>query len=162
MTDHRTRGGGMRRARFLLIIGALGLMAAACAETPAPKPTPVAAVKLPPACADFSFPIYFEKGSDQLTTAARAVIDTGVQQTRGCKVSKIEVLGLADADGPRLRNLELSRRRADAVAKALAGEGLPAPVFDIEAIGEAGARAPDGKPEPLRRRTEVVIHASAP
>lgn len=149
----------MRLDVSLTAASAACLVLAACA-TPTGRPAaPPAPARAAPACADFSFPIYFEKGSDQLTASARAVVDASVQQVRGCRVSRIEVLGLADADGPRRRNLDLSRRRADHVAHALAGDGLPAPVFDIEAIGEAGAKAADGKPEPLRRRTEVVIHA---
>lgn len=136
---------------------ASALALAGCASEPMHKtPAPGLAAST---CADFSYPIYFEKGSDQLTAAARAVVDSSVKQVHGCKVSKVEVLGLADADGGKQRNLELSRRRAANVAKALAGEGMPSPAFDIDAIGELGAKALDGKPEPLRRRTEVVIHA---
>ncbi len=152
----------MRLATNVLIASAAGLVLAACETRAVRPPPPAAAVKPAPSCSDFSFPIYFEKGSDHLTVSARAVLDAGVQQVRGCRVVKIEVLGLADADGPALRNLELSRRRANHVAHALEGAGLPTPVFDIEAIGEAGAKAADGKPEPLRRRTEVVIHATPP
>jgi outer membrane protein OmpA-like peptidoglycan-associated protein len=151
----------MRPATHILAATGACLVLIACESQPqrhAPAPSPRAG----PFCADFSFPIYFDKGSDQLTASARAVVDASVRQIRGCRVSKIEVLGLADADGPKLRNLELSRRRADHVARALVGDGLPTPVFDIEAIGEAGAKAADGKPEPLRRRTEVVIHANPP
>jgi peptidoglycan-associated lipoprotein len=150
----------MRRVIGIVSAAVAGLTLAGCAGEPKRLAAPIP--KSAPICADFSFPIYFETGSDELTASARAVVDIGVQQVRGCRVSKIEVLGLADADGPKRRNLELSRRRAARVAKALTGEGLPAPVFDIEAIGAAGARAPDGEPEPLRRRTEVVVHASPP
>lgn len=140
-----------------MTLGAIALLTG-CESAP-PRPVPPPAARAAPVCIDFSFQIYFEKGSDQLTGPARQVLDASVQQVRGCKVTRIEVLGLADADGPRLQNLELSRRRADHVAKALAGDGLPTPTFDIEAIGERGATGPDGKPEPLRRRTEAVIHA---
>ncbi len=147
----------MRSSWKLASSAALALIAAGCATEPMRK-TP-ASVAVVSGCADFSYPIYFEKGSDQLTAAARAVVDSSVKQVHGCKVTKVEVLGLADADGGKQRNLELSRRRASNVAKALAGEGMPTPAFDIDAIGELGARALDGKPEPLRRRTEVVIHA---
>lgn len=140
----------------------LCLLVGACAESAGPdRLKPVAAAPAAPSCSGFSFPIYFGKGSDQLTTPARAVLLSGAGRARGCPVAKIEVLGLADADGPRTRNLALSRRRAATVVKALEGFGLPAPVFDIEAIGEAGAKGPKGAPEPLRRRTEVVIHVNS-
>jgi peptidoglycan-associated lipoprotein len=137
----------------------LCLIGAACTTTPAKRAATVSAA--PRVCTDFSFPIYFDKGSDQLTAPAQAVLNSSALQAKGCLVSKVEVLGLADADGRANRNLALSHRRAARVAAALSAFGLPAPAFDIEAIGEAGAKAADGAPEPLRRRTEVVIHASS-
>lgn len=146
-----------RDIRILPAVAVCLVVGSCASQTRAPAPS------LPrpaPVCADFSFPIYFDKGSDALTASARAVVDSSVEQVRNCRVTRIEVLGLADADGLRLRNLELSRRRAAHVAKVLVGEGLPLPAFDIEAIGAAGAKDPGGEPEPLRRRTEVVIHAS--
>jgi len=142
-------------ARIGWIIGAC-LCAAACSTDKAPIGG--AALGAGP-CTNFSFPIYFEKNSDQLTGPAHAVLDSSGARARACKVTKVEVLGLADADGTAQHNLALSRRRAEIVAQALATYGLPRPAFDIDALGEAGARAVDGKPEPLRRRTEVVIHA---
>ncbi len=146
-------------ARTLILTLAAGSVLAGCANPRVPKPIAVIAA---PQCADFSFPIYFETNSDALTAPARAVLADAAARARGCAVTKVEVLGLADADGPAHRNLILSRRRAAVVAKALVGAGLPGPDFDIEALGEAGARAPDGKPDPMRRRTEVVIHMMTP
>ena len=146
------------RSALTPCLAAAGLFTA-CATPPAPKPL---APSLAPACADFSFPIYFESGSDDLTQAARVVLVDASVSARRCAISRVEVLGLADADGPTHRNLVLSRRRAGVVAKALMEAGLPGPDFDIEAIGEAGARAADGKADPMRRRTEVVIHMTAP
>ncbi len=138
---------------------ALSAALAGCSTTPKPLATPSVA---PVLCADFNFPIYFEKGSDQLTGAAHQEIAYTASRIKGCKIGTIDVLGLADADGRAHRNLILSRQRAQVVAQALAAAGLPAPKFDIEALGESGAVTPDGEPEPLRRRTEVVIHAAPP
>ncbi len=146
----------------LRIAGLLGAILTLADCTHAPSRPPPLSVTPAPTCADFNYPIYFEKGSDELTSQAKLVLASGMKEVRGCTVSKVEVLGLADVDGPANRNLALSRRRAANVAKALEGFGLPAPVFDIEALGETGARAPGGSPEPLRRRTEVVIHVSKP
>ena len=47
------------------------------------------------------------------------------------------------------------------MAEALAGAGLPAPAFDIEAAGAQGAVV-GGVNDPLRRRTEVLIEVVAP
>jgi outer membrane protein OmpA-like peptidoglycan-associated protein len=146
-----------RRSAVLALLAA-GTVAA-CAAPPKPK---VLAPPAPPVCADFDFPIYFEKGSDQLTEAARGEIAYAASRVKGCRLGTIEVVGLADADGAARRNLALSRQRAVAVAKILSLSNLPAPKFDIEALGEAGALTPTGDPEPLRRRTEVIIRASPP
>ena len=140
---------------------ASAFLAASCANTQ--KPVHLAGPPPPPvACADLNFPIYFEKGSDQLTLPARQEMTYASARVKGCTLGAVEVLGLADADGAAHRNLVLSRRRAVVVAEALAVDGLPAPTFDIEAIGKSGAMTEAGEPEPLRRKTEVVIRASPP
>jgi outer membrane protein OmpA-like peptidoglycan-associated protein len=146
-----------RIAKQVMGLGLLSVLAAC--ETPS---RPVPGLAPPPvACADFSFPIYFETGSEALTGVARQEIGYAAERVKGCKLGPVAVIGLADADGPARRNLALSRRRAAVTAAALAAAGLPAPTFDIEAFGEQGAVTPDGK-APLRRRTDVVIRASAP
>lgn len=159
----------MRKATAILMVLTAGL-AGSCA-TPARAPAKRAAAATPrPAspplvtmvCADLSFPIYFETSSDRLTAAAGMVIAESAERLRGCQVSRVDVVGLADADGSANRNLALSRRRAGTVAQALAAAGLPRPAFDIDAVGAVGAVTPDGRPEPLRRRTEVIIRAAPP
>jgi outer membrane protein OmpA-like peptidoglycan-associated protein len=145
------------------VLAALPLLAAGCAKgsKPAPALVPSTAAR-PPVCMDFSFPIYFDLNSGQLTEAARTVVDDAAQRVKGCVLGRIDVVGLADASGGAGVNMTVSRRRAQTVADALSRAGLPRPTFDIDAVGSAGALTPEGQPEPLRRRTEVVIRASAP
>ena len=153
----------MSRSVSLIALLALGPLAA-CATEP-PRPPAGAPPQTPPVaqvCTDFSFPIYFETGSDQLTPAARRVVADAAARVRGCVFGRIDVVGLADADGLASRNLVLSRRRAASVAQALAAGGLPRPEFDIDAVGQIGAVTSAGQAEPLRRRAEVVIRASPP
>jgi peptidoglycan-associated lipoprotein len=148
----------MRPALGIYIAAGLcGLLVAGCAQTRRAKPQ--VAVEPAPICADFSFPIYFENNSDQLGAAAMQVIGDGAARVRGCDIQRVELLGLADATGSARTNLEISRRRAASVAEALVAAGLPRPAFDIGAAGQSGALTPAGAPEPLRRRTEVVIRA---
>jgi outer membrane protein OmpA-like peptidoglycan-associated protein len=109
-----------------------------------------------PVCTDFSFPIYFASGSEQLPPAALQVIDQHAAQVRACQVASVNVTGLADAEGSAERNMELSRRRATVVAQALAARGYPAPTFEVAAAGSAGAATAAGA-TPLRRRTEVSV-----
>jgi outer membrane protein OmpA-like peptidoglycan-associated protein len=148
----------------VVVLAALPLAAAgACARSPKPAPArPTAAAPPAQVCADFSFPVYFEVNSGQLTEAARQVVADAAQRVKGCVLGRIDVVGLADASGGAAVNMSVSRRRAAAVADALSRAGLPRPTFDIDAVGAAGAVTPEGQPEPLRRRTEVVIRASAP
>ncbi len=126
-----------------------------CASTPL-KPMPVASR---PSCTDVVFPIYFAQGSDQLTPTAGQVIGSEAALVQGCRIGYVSVLGLTDAAGGSAQNLDLSRRRAVTVAKALATAGLPAPKFEVNGAGETGAISEHGRPVPLRRKTEVIIHA---
>jgi peptidoglycan-associated lipoprotein len=138
------------------------LVLGACAREP--RAPGAAAISTPPqqVCMDFSFPVYFDTNSGQLTPAAQQVVADAASRVKGCVLGRIDVVGLADATGGAAVNLAVSRRRAQAVADALAGAGLPRPSFDIDAIGAVGATTPEGQPEPLRRRTEVVVRASPP
>ena len=113
----------------------------------------------PAACAAKRFEVYFDQDQARLTTAAREAISLTATQLQGCDVTKVQVLGLADArTGTAASNQSLSERRARSVAEALAGVGLPAPAFEVAAAGAEGAVV-NGVNDPLRRRTEVMIEA---
>jgi peptidoglycan-associated lipoprotein len=134
----------------------------ACAHQPTPKPFSLVRTEPPPPqfCADLSFPIYFATASPALTPTAVAVIADTAARLKGCVVGAPEVFGLADAAGTTRANQDLSRRRAQSVARALTAAGLPPP--NVQALGQAGAVTPSGDPEPLRRRAEVIIRAAPP
>ncbi|WP_158913072.1 OmpA family protein [Caulobacter sp. S45] len=136
--------------------GLIGLAVAGCSTMEPARPAP----KVASTCQDVTFPIYFAEDSDQLTGGAQQVLATAAAQVHGCHIGYVSVLGLTDAQGTPADNLDLSRRRAAVVAAALQGAGLPTPKFEIRALGEAGALTPGGKSVPLRRKTEVAIHAS--
>lgn len=113
----------------------------------------------PQACAPKRFEVYFADSEARLTPAAREAIGMTAAQLQGCDIQRVRVIGLADARGGSTANLTLSQRRAQAVAEALTGAGWPAPAFDVEAAGDAGAQA-GGVNEPMRRRTEVLVEAA--
>jgi outer membrane protein OmpA-like peptidoglycan-associated protein len=119
-----------------------------------------ALVRAPESCVDQTVQVYFEPRSAELTHEGRLVIDTAAQGVRACKVTAVEVLGLADAVGAPAASLELSHRRADAVSQALKAAGLPAAQFQVAAIGQAGAITPEGEATPLRRRVDVTLHVA--
>lgn len=148
----------------LSALGALGaaLLVSGCATAPTSRPAAVAR-NATLVCAEARYPIYFQPSSDQLTRESAQVIGAAAQQVRGCTLGALEVVGLAGSlDGPREQSMELARRRSVVVANALKMAGLPAPSFDLDAVGAASAPAKSGRREPLRRRAEVVIRASAP
>jgi outer membrane protein OmpA-like peptidoglycan-associated protein len=118
-------------------------------------------VKAAPRCVDQTVQIYFEPGAAEVTKEGRAVLAAAAAQSKPCKVVSVEVLGLADASGGADASLELSKRRAQSVTAALTAVGLPAGEFKVAAAGQAGATTTDGKTQPLRRRTDVVLHLAA-
>ena len=118
-------------------------------------------VRAPARCVDQTVQIYFEPDSAAVTQEGRAVLKVAAADSRGCKVAGIDVLGLADAAGAPEANLELSKRRAQAVTEALTAAGLPAAEFKLAAAGQAGAVDSRGDPRLLRRRADVVLHLSS-
>lgn len=116
-------------------------------------------VSNPAACGAKRFEVYFDQDQARLTNAAREAISLTATQLQGCDVTKVQVLGLADArSGTAAANQTLSEQRARSVAEALAVVGLPAPAFEVIGAGAEGAKV-NGVNDPLRRRTEVVIEA---
>ncbi len=138
-----------------------GLMLAGCASAPW-RPTRASIEALPPACADFQVSIYFERDQARVTREARSVLNSAGAMTRGCKVDKARITGLADAVGAPDANMALSRRRAEAVTRALIRAGLGKAEFDVAAAGDAGATTRAGASAPLRRRADIVFEISKP
>jgi len=143
----------MKRSMLLL-----GLMVLAGCSTPGFRNRSDLVVE-PSACTEKRFEVYFTEGEARLTEPARQAIGMTAAQLQGCEIRKVQVLGLASATGDAASNMSLSQRRAVAVAEALTGAGWPAPAFDVEAAGDAGAVTEGGVREPMRRRTEVLIDA---
>jgi len=133
-----------------IVIGALP----GCALAPMPKPIATFT------CAPARFPIYFAKGSDELSDQAHDAIRAGADLVRTCKVTEVDVFGLTSADGTASVDMELSKRRAANVAQALAAAGLPQPLFDVEGLGASTAHTVQGRPAMLQRKTLVVIQVA--
>lgn len=114
----------------------------------------------PSPCSAKRFEVYFADSEARLTESARQAIGMTAAQLQGCDIRKVQVLGLSDARGGATANQDLSERRAMAVAEALTAAGWPAPVFEVDAVGDEGAVTDTGVREPMRRRTEVLIDAA--
>jgi len=143
---------GVMRNWTLVILAAGAL--AACQTGPRSRADLVTA---PSPCADSHFTVYFNEGSNRLTRPASQLIAATGEGLRGCNVRAARVVGLADSTGTPAANQTLSQRRAAAVADALRRQGIPAPQFELAAVGEEGAVTADGREDPVRRRAEVFL-----
>ena len=149
-------GASSRHGGLAIVVA--GLMATSGCQTitkPAPK-SPL--IQAPASCVDFTISIYFEPYSAAITHEAGQLIDAAADQTRGCDVTGVHVVGLADTPGSPDANLQLSRRRAETVTHAFHHRGLNTVEFQMTAAGEAGAENAQGQAKPLRRRAEVTFH----
>ena len=135
-----------------------GAMLAGCAGVPGFRDRSEL-VSEPQVCTGPRFDVYFRDSEAGLTDAARHAIAMTATQLQGCEIRKVNVIGLADARGGPTANLDLSERRALAVAEALEAAGWPSPVFSLVVAGESGSVTADGTSEPMRRRTEVLVDA---
>jgi hypothetical protein len=133
----------LSRGRPLLAI-AVALALASCAS-------PRGAAGPQASCADFSFPVYFSLGSDQLTTSALEVIADSASRAKSCRVVS---LSLAYVAGP--GSADLAARRSTAITKALAANGVTSPPAELTGSGQRASFPL------LGRRFEVVVHLAPP
>ncbi|MGF1476649.1 MAG: OmpA family protein [Geminicoccaceae bacterium] len=105
--------------------------------------------------------IFFELDEDEITGTGLATLDSLIDRLTLDEVTDVTVVGHADTSGPAEYNLDLSRRRAEAVAAALRAEGINATVIETQAEGETNlaVQTEDGVREPANRRVVVeVVH----
>ncbi|WP_282608379.1 OmpA family protein [Pelagibius sp. Alg239-R121] len=112
-------------------------------------------------------PLLFAFDSDELTEESRNPIAyiARVLNTPGVQSRQVHVNGYSDSVGNEDYNLDLSRRRAEAVAKELVYNQVAAERVLYNSFGEANPIAPnvtdDGSDNPegrtLNRRVEIVI-----
>lgn len=99
--------------------------------------------------------------SNQATVEGRfnAVLDDVAMVLSRYDRTTIDVVGHADADGTDAYNLDLSRRRASAVAGALVSRGVLADRFYVEGRGESQPIASNdtAQGKALNRRVEITI-----
>lgn len=103
--------------------------------------------------------VYFQWGSAEVTSGAKAVLDKLIQSRADARTGGIRLVGFADRSGPPSYNRELSERRAEEVRRYLAGKGISRDMIEVEAEGETPTRVKtgDGVREPLNRRVRVEL-----
>lgn len=103
--------------------------------------------------------IEFSSGSARLAPQSTGLIRKLADVIKSCPQADLEVAGHTDNVGGDERNLELSRRRAEAVVQALAGAGAPADRLSAAGYGESRPLVANDTPEgrARNRRIEFVL-----
>ena len=102
--------------------------------------------------------VNFERGSAQLTTSARAILDNVVETLSDHPDVLVSIGAHTDSRGLEQDNMSLSRSRAITVAKYLINSGVPKNLMSARAFGELVPLAENTTPEgrALNRRVELV------
>jgi OOP family OmpA-OmpF porin len=103
--------------------------------------------------------ITFAEGSAALAPGSRSVLNALASVALRCDRFSIEVAGHTDNTGDRALNMELSRRRADAVASYLAGQGVARARLSAHGYGPDRPRAGNATPagQAANRRIEFYV-----
>lgn len=138
----------------MLLLATFAALAATVAPPPAtPCPTAPGTSALQAACPGL---IFFDSGSSEIRREWGAVLEAAVA---GAAQSRLRLVGYSDTPGSAATNLRMARRRAQAVADALAARGFPADRIDVVAVGEQQLLIPtaDGVREVQNRRVEITV-----
>jgi OOP family OmpA-OmpF porin len=122
---------------------------------PPPPPTLPAAM---PVVDRQVFLVFFDWDRDTITPDGMAVIRRAADAYRGGGYVQLQVTGYTDRSGSPGYNQRLSERRANNVAAALAGLGVPRTQMAVSGLGDNDNRVPTaaGVREPQNRRVEIV------
>ncbi len=103
--------------------------------------------------------VFFAWDKAEITPVARKIIAQVAADYEAGEAARLVLAGHADRSGPAAYNLELSKRRARAVAEVLAGMGVPETAMELVWYGETRPRVPtpDGVREPQNRRVEISL-----
>lgn len=101
--------------------------------------------------------VLFDFDIDVPNNAGETALQEIIADLRERKPDRVMVGGHADRAGTEAYNDDLSKRRADNVAKRLIAGGVEASSVTIEAFGETQPTVPtdDGVREPANRRVEI-------
>ncbi len=131
---------------------------------PMPKPMPMAKAEpapmpKPKLSIPRTFIVFFDWNKSNLTKEAQSIVDSAAAFAKQGKIARIVATGHADRSGTVKYNLGLSKRRAEAVKKALVQLGITSNEIATVWKGEAEplVQTKDGVREPQNRRVEIVL-----
>ena len=105
--------------------------------------------------------IRFESGSNQLTENSTSTLDRLIATYRNCPGPKLEIAGHTDSIGAASDNLELSKRRAEAVLEYFVAQGLPRDKFIARGYGETQPRASNASATSRARNRRIEFDVIA-
>jgi OOP family OmpA-OmpF porin len=128
------------------------------APPPAPPPMPAAAPAPPPPPAPRVFIVFFDWDKDTVTPQGMQIVQQAADAYKSGAPVQLQVTGYTDRSGSPAYNQRLSERRANNVAKALTGMGVPRDQMAVSGRGENDNRVPtaNGVREPQNRRVEIT------
>jgi outer membrane protein OmpA-like peptidoglycan-associated protein len=125
---------------------------------PPPPPMPAAVPAPPPPPAPRVFIVFFDWDRDTITPQGQQIVQQAADAYKSGAPVQIQVTGYTDRSGSAAYNQRLSERRANNVARALAGLGVPRNQMSVSGRGENDNRVPTaaGVREPQNRRVEIT------
>jgi len=125
---------------------------------PAYRPAPAVA-PAPLASQGRSFRVFFDFDKASLTREGEHVVRNAAETYRRTGAARIEVTGYTDLSGTPRYDLDLSKRRANAVRAALAAQGVPAGSINESWHGKQSplVSTADGVREPQNRRVDIML-----
>lgn len=105
------------------------------------------------------FILHFQDGTDTLTEESASRLPEVLAEIKTRTQVQVEVIGHTDRRGAHELNVELSKRRAEAVRQRLIRDGLAESAITSIGRGEVDPLVPteDDIPEPRNRRVEVTV-----
>ncbi|MGD9161562.1 MAG: SUMF1/EgtB/PvdO family nonheme iron enzyme [Desulfobacteraceae bacterium] len=127
---------------------------AEAAEESAPSESPPS-VPSPP----LRFKVLFEFDTAKLTDESMALLPKIIDAIKSRQPKSISISGHTDRAGTNDYNLDLSRSRADVIAKILASYGIDPSIIETAAFGEEKVivKTEDGVREQKNRRAEIIL-----
>lgn len=107
----------------------------------------------------FSYTLYFNSATTELTPQSRASLNDVRQKIKGFPAAQVSVIGHTDRVGSPESNDALSLKRAGAVRDMLVQIGIPRDAIEIVGRGEREllVQTADGKSEERNRRVEIKL-----
>ena len=102
--------------------------------------------------------VFYDWDSAQTPDSATPTIQAAAHNLATCGWKGLSVSGHADRSGSDAYNDAISRRRAEAVAQLLIGQGASVSLIEVKSFGEREPRVPtpDGERNPQNRRVEIT------